>query len=127
MGTNRRYRGEIEIDPPLNWAEIRKVFELPRIKSGWEIKLVIDEETKETDDGSVVVRTSNTVVPWTDDAYRGYYVQEALQEVIDACPGHTFTGFFEGVLEDGSEMWRIVVTKDGAVKEVQPTISWPET
>lgn len=126
MGTNRRYSGEISIDPPLDWEAIRRVQALPRIVHGWEVKLVIDESKQDTKTGEMIVKTCSEIVPWTEEAYRGYYVREAVQDIIDACPDVLFGGHLEGVLEDASEMWRLVIQDGRKVVEVKPKITWPD-
>lgn len=125
MGDLSHFRGSVTIDPPLDWAEIRRVQELPHIKGGYEIRLVVNEEQEDTDTGTVTVKTCAEIVPWTYGEYKGYYVQEALQEAMDACPGHVFSGYIEGLLPHAFQMWRIVA--NGAVaQKVDPIVTWPD-
>lgn len=127
MGTNSRFRGEITIDPPLNWAQIRKVQEiLDKQNRRYEVTLSIDSSVTETDLGEVITKTCALIEPYTDQPYRGYHVKEALQEIIAAFPKMHFSGYFDCVLEDGSEVWRIAVGKDRKVHRLVPKYIWPE-
>jgi hypothetical protein len=124
VSTNSRFTGEITITPPLNWNKI-KATKLIRLIAQDEVRLEIHEQKTDTPDGELIVKTCSRITPLTDSPYRGYYVKEAIQAVIDQNPGHEFSGYIEGQLEDGSYLWRIVA-KDGKAHKIEPQITWPE-
>jgi len=124
MPTNSRYQGEVRIDPPLNWAAIKKASQLPLLMHGYEVKLVIKDDEKETDEGVVSVKTCSSIIPMTEKPYAGYKVQDALQQIIDAFPDRTFSGYFEATLEDASWMCRYVIS-GRKVEQIFPDIHWP--
>lgn len=124
MGTYSTFEGQITIDPPLNWVEIRKAQEQSHVKGDKEISLVIDQDEKETDLGTETVKTCSALEPVTDSPYKGYYVEEAVRQVVKACPGHSFSGYLQGIREDSCAMWRIVA-KGREVTKISPEIFWP--
>lgn len=119
-----RYDGGIRIDPPMNWEEIRRVLDLPRMKDGWEVRLVVEEHTEHTKTGQMTIKVCSEIMPWSTYPYKGYYVQEAIQSIIDACPDLTFSGYLDVVLEDGSEFFRWAVKNGREVVRVDPVIAW---
>lgn len=127
MGYDTNYDGEIRIDPPLTWAEIKDSPYLPdgAWRAGLDVKLRVREETVETDEGTLTRRTADAVVPVTEDAYKGYEIVATVQKVIDAFPGHTFSGRFDCEGEEAGDLWRLVV-KNGRAIKVQPQIAWPD-
>jgi hypothetical protein len=134
MGTNTRVSGEIRINPPLNWIEIQKfpdrLISSHRGKVDPEIKLKIDEQSVNTEEGELIRRTASEVIPSWNQQYRAYHIEEHLQQIVDLYPQHTFTGYLEGVVEDmgydgGPEMWRLTVVNGRATK-FKPELVWPE-
>jgi hypothetical protein len=122
--------GEIRIDPPLTWAEVKDSPFNPANPS-WndealDVKLHIEEETVETDDGPLTRRTASALIPAWENAYKAYHLMEHLQAAMAAFPGHTFTGRLacEGC-DDNYDLWRVVV-RDGRAQRVEPRIVWPD-
>lgn len=124
---NSRYSGAIEMTPSLNYKQIQQLESMnhsaPR---SCEVKLEVDTVKEATEFGEILTHTASAIVPWANHEYRAYYVKHAVQEIVDAFPRVQFSGYLEGVLEDGSEHWRIVVDKDRVVQEITPTLTWPE-
>lgn len=127
MGYYTTYSGEIRIVPPLTWAEAKD--------SPWlsvdhgDLMLLLEEnaETVETDHGTdTFTRKSVTaVVPITDDSYKGYQIEDHLQQIVQAFPGHEFTGYISAEGEDAGDLWRLAVM-DGKAVKVKPRIVWPD-
>lgn len=124
MGYYTRYDGEISIDPPLTWAEIRNSAWAPGGNSRWNVKLAITEEAIDTDEGPLTRRTSAGLVPLVEDGYKGDIVAH-VQAAIDAFPGHAFSGRFDCEGEDSGDIWRLVV-RNGRAEKVKPRIVWPD-
>lgn len=127
MGYNTRYTGAIGIEPPLTWAEIKDSPYLPETaEKNWpDVKLRVIETTTEIDEGTLTRRAADAIVPVTDEPYKGYEIIATVQKIIDAHPGHTFSGRFDCEGEEAPDLWRLVV-RDGRATRVEPQITWPE-
>ena len=129
MGYNVHVDGEIAIDPPLTWREIKDSQWLPENAPKGRanaVKFKLAEEMVETDDGTLTRRTAVAIVPLMSDAYRASGLVEAVQAVMDAHgDGHTFTGRFDCDGEDAGDLWRVVL-RNGRASKVKPYITWPD-
>jgi hypothetical protein len=127
MGYYTSFSGEISIEPPLTWAEIRNSEWLPdiAINKNHSVKLRIEETTVETDEGTMTRRSALAVVPLSDSQYKGYNVIEDVQALIAKHSGHQFSGRFDCEGEDAGDLWRLVV-RDNRVTKVEPQIVWPD-
>jgi hypothetical protein len=128
MGYNTFFTGEIRIDPPLSWAEIRGSDFLPEV--AWDndlaVKLRVQDETTETDDGTLVRRWADAVLPVTDDRYKAYDILAHVQRLIDRYgTEHRFTGYLDAAGEERGDLWRLYV-RDGRAVRVEPRIVWPD-
>jgi len=129
MGYYARYTGSIEISPPLPWNLIKDHPALPAGIYGGsfgdrDVRLVVETELIDTEDGVLSKQRAVSVEPITEDAFKGYEMQAHLQEVVDAAPGRTFTGHIDATGEDGQK-WRFKVV-DGTVQRFEPVLTWPE-
>lgn len=94
------------------------------------IKIVAEKDstTEVEPDGTEVTRTKVVSVQLDacgDRDHKHYYVNEGLQALVDHFGrDREYKGYFELKGED-NEMWRFVVI-NGEVKEIKPTITWPE-
>lgn len=122
MGYYTRYDGEISIEPPLTWNEIRNSDWATGTK--FTVKLRIAEEIVETDDGTLTRRTADALIPLAEDCYKGDVIP-SVQKAIEDFPGHIFNGRFDCKGEDAGDLWRLVV-RNGGVKKVEPRIVWPD-
>jgi Family of unknown function (DUF6205) len=122
MGYNTSVTGEIRIEPPLAWREFK---DSPFAGRDMDVKLRIDEETVDTDDGPLIRKTASAIVPAWEDSYKAYKLIEHVQQVIDAFPGHTFTGRLECEGEENTDLWRVVI-RDGRAVRIEPRIVWPD-
>jgi hypothetical protein len=62
-------------------------------------------------------------VPY-DEPAKADEVEEDLQRLIDAFPGHDFHGFISGAGENNEDMFRLYVYEGRVVKH-SPEIVWP--
>lgn len=122
MGYNTSVTGEIRIEPPLTWREFK---DSPFADRDMDVKLRIDAETVDTDDGPLMRKTASAIVPAWEDSYKAYKLIEHVQQAIDAFPGHTFTGRLECEGEENTDIWRVVI-RDGRAVRVEPRIVWPD-
>lgn len=128
MGYYTKFEGEISIEPPLTWREIKGSPYIPEAaqKSGTaDVKFRVQTSNEETDDGLIVRRWADAIEPLADGQYKGYHIFETIEKIIAAFPGHTFNGRFNCEGENQGDIWRLVV-RDGRVERVEPRIIWPE-
>lgn len=124
MGYYSTVEGEITITPPITWGELRRIPGDPD-ETWWSVKLPVSEETAETDEGTVIRRYVDKVTPAREDGYKAGKLEEHVQEVIDAFPGHVFSGYLEVSGEEPGDLWRVHV-KGGRAIRVDAEIVWPE-
>lgn len=122
MGYNTHVTGAIRIEPPLTWGEFKSS---PFDGRDLDIKLRIDEETVETDDGHLTRKTASALIPSWEESYKAYHLVEHVQRAIDSFPGHGFAGRLECEGEEAGDIWRVVI-RDGRAVEVRPRIVWPD-
>lgn len=123
MGYNTSVSGEIRIEPPLTWAEIK---DSPFLASyGLDVTLRVEEETVDTPDGTLTRRTATALIPSWEDSYKAYHLVEHVQRAIDAFPHRRFTGRLECEGEENTDLWRVII-RDGRAVRVEPRIVWPD-
>lgn len=121
MGYESHWTGEVRIEPPLSWAEIRSV----RSPGLQDVKLELHEQTEDTPTGQIRTVTAVAVRPLVSGAFNGYSIQEELQALVDAHPSHEFTGAIEArPLDPGGTPWRYIVQARKAVRQ-EPLTVWP--
>lgn len=128
MGYITHANGQIDIAPPLSWAQIKDsewMPDGPHADETGDIKLVITEAEVDTADGPLFVRQAVGVIQRHEDEPRNYYIVEQLQQLIDAFPEHEFTGRFDCEGESTSDLWRVEI-HDRKVVRVEPRIIWPD-
>lgn len=120
MGYESHWTGQVRIEPPLTWAEI-KTSTSPGLQ---DLKLLLDETVEDTPTGEIRTVTASVIEPLAG-AYNGYIVQPELQTVIDAHPSHEFVGAIEArPLDPGGTPWRYVVQGRTVVRQ-EPRTVWP--
>jgi hypothetical protein len=122
MGYNTSVSGEITITPPLTWNEIK---DSPFLGCDLDVALHVQEETVDTEDGTLTRKTATALVPAWEDSYKAYHLVEHVQRALDAFPGHTFTGRLECEGEDNTDIWRVII-RDGRAVKIEPRIVWPD-
>lgn len=128
MGYVVSITGEIDIVPPIPWGKIKDSPFRPeeaRKAGGKDVKFRIEAYNRETDEGTLTVRSATALLStWADDA-RGQYLVEHVQEAIDAFPGHEFIGRLDCAGERPGDLWRVEIHGRRAVR-VTPRIVWPD-
>lgn len=128
MGYYTTVEGEITITPPLAWNEFRNSpfnsASLDTFDGMKNIKLRINEESVETDEGQLIRRSATALVAAWGDSSKYYYLVEHVQEAIDAFPGHSFTGRLDCTGEEPGDIWRVII-RNGRATKVQPQLIWP--
>jgi hypothetical protein len=130
MGYNTDARGQICIDPPIPWGEIKDSPFLPENARARaterDIMFCIDSEEVETAEGTLTRRTAVAMEQsWGDDS-RNYNIVAHLQEALDLYgKDHTFTGRFDMEGADSGDIWRVCIRGGKAVR-VDPIVTWPE-
>jgi hypothetical protein len=124
-----RFEGEIRIEPPIPWGQIKDSPFLPdqarEYGDGRDLKFLLSEVHRDTDEGTVIARSAVALVSTWDHEARGYNIVAHLQEVVDAYPGHEFVGRLDCAGENTGDLWRLEVHDRRAVK-VTPRIVWPD-
>lgn len=129
MSYTTRIEGQLDINPPLPWKQIKDSPLLPANNkdAGYSDCLFqVVEESVTTDDGELTRRSADALVP-------NYYIADTsgrsliaeIQAVVDANPGHEFTGMFECSGERNGDLWRAVV-RDGRAVKIEARIVWPD-
>jgi hypothetical protein len=120
VGYESHFTGRITITPPLSWAEIRAT----RTPGLQDVRLDLDEQITDTDDGQTRIVRATAVVPLTTGAYNGYDIAKELQALIDAHQAHEFTGEIAArPLDPGGEPWRWIIRDRRVIRQV-PELAW---
>jgi hypothetical protein len=132
--------GEIMIDPPLAWAEVKgdqgrghtNVSPYPNNPGRNALQIILDKYLQETDEGVLTVM-QGIAIGGPDEDPRGdttdITARDELQEILDryAVDGRTFDGLIKGRGEAPLDVWRLRAEQDGerwvAVVDTL-TISW---
>jgi hypothetical protein len=126
--------GTITIDPPLNYAEIKKVRAAClekinsrgnvyrsisqdnfRMRDYFTLDLVIEEYEKESDEG--VVQGQRAVALKPAGEYLTGSMADEINRVIELCPSHTYTGSIIALTEYNQSAVKTTV-KGGAAGDV---------
>lgn len=128
MGYNTSLTGRLDIDPPLNWkeAQCHPLFVPDGEEPKKALKLLIDEDSVETDDGPLRRRRGVALVFAWDYPVVCYDILQELQAAIDhAGPQRTYSGEMEATGSDWNDLWKLTVI-DGRAARLVPTITWPD-
>lgn len=129
MGYDSSLAGELTIEPPLRWAEYKDSpwYGVDRARNtGKALRLAEQREKVETDDGPLERRTAEAVVFAWEYPVKMYDLVDELQALVDAFPGHEFTGEMRGTGTDFGDIWLLRVNADRKAERVLPTITWPD-
>lgn len=127
MGYSVNVTGEIDITPPIPWGQIKDSPFRPEEarKAQKDVKFRIESSERETDEGTLTVRSATALMPtWVEDA-RARHLVEHVQAVIDTHPGHEFTGRLYCAGERPGDLWRVEVHDRRAVR-LDARIVWPD-
>lgn len=127
MGYLTSITGQLDIDPPIKWGDIRNSPFLPSERGGdpdKEVMLVLEEHDTDTDEGALRVIEATGVVTRYESQGKYYDIQAHLQELVDAFPGYVFSSRFDCDGEDSGDLWRLKVV-DGKATRFVPSVTWP--
>ncbi len=127
MGYISYLTGEITIDPPLTNAEIRESGLLASKGSWLDVKLRIGEQQVETDDGTLLRRTADALIPGTEDGFKAYEFGSHLAAAVRKLDDGTrhLTGEIVRVGGDAGDVERWIV-RDGQITSEQAKLIWPD-
>jgi hypothetical protein len=114
------WSGEIRIEPPLTWPEIRQT---PGTR---DVKLRLDEQVEDTPTGQVRTVTAAAIVPSVSWAFNGYAIGEEVQAIIDAHPSHQFAGAIVARPTDPDGVTFRYVVLDRIAVQQHARLSWPD-
>jgi len=128
LGYNILVTGEITIDPPIPWPQIKDSLFLPdrAWQAGRDVTFRISTQERETNEGTLVIRHAVALIPSSEGQFKAYHLLEHIQQVIDTHPGHDFTGRLNCAGEEPGDLFRIEVHGRRATR-VEPRIVWPDS
>ncbi|MYZ37917.1 MULTISPECIES: DUF6205 family protein [unclassified Streptomyces] len=121
--------GEILIEPPLRGATLKaSPFYDPWIGGEAQRCIRLDAGEEPADGAAPETATelvARRVISADVERLDAFDMEDELQELLDAFPGHTFTGRLQCMGDNHwSDMWGVVV-RDGRAEKVTPTVVWP--
>lgn len=123
MGYISTVHGEWTITPPLNARELRAM------PTGLQcIRIEVDEETRETDEGQLIVQSGVEVVPAIHEG-KVYDLENELSTMLRAIPSsHKVTGEIIRVGEENGDVERYLPADPDsrALRTEQARLSWPD-
>ena len=128
MGYTSYISGEITIRPPITWDELQdSPFTLTPERNEWDrlTWLKLHEEVVQTSEGILIRKVAVAIRPSEADELRVYDLDQDVQAIIDAHPGHTFDGVMVVRGEQSPDIWRVRII-DGRAVEERPRIVWPD-
>lgn len=123
MSSYTSVTGEIIIEPALTWPAAKDIPFDDADADGlpvWSVRLEA-EEVPGAPGTFTARRLISADVEWLD----GYDLESDVQDVIDAFPGHRFTGLLKCMGADHwDDMWGVVARGRTAAR-VEPVVTWP--
>lgn len=129
MGYDSTLAGELRIEPPLKWAQIKDSQHLGCERARENSKgvcLVERSDPVETDEGTLNRRYADSLAFAWDYPVRLYEIVDEIQALVDAYPDHEFTGELRGEGCDFGDIWLLRVNAGRRVERILPTITWPD-
>lgn len=142
MGYHYKLSGEIVIDPPLSNTELKKLEKFnevgadnryPRYAADVDVKIVVNEVTVGTLEGSLIRRTGLAIAPAYNDENSARHIMDNLAEIYNAVgKEHRFYSHIYGVGELGDHMrWFIASTPNAEGLPAGPAqeeakLIWPD-
>ena len=125
--------GAIKADPPITSGELAGAAVNWTDTSPWYIRdsredpldvVIRTGDTEVNVHGRILVERLGYEITVIDGETSGYHVVDQIQDIVDAFPGHTWTGPIEA---HGDEGWMArYVVRNGRAVQLKPTITWPE-
>lgn len=124
MGYYSRMKGSIQIDPPLNYQELKNNGQV--IDGLRDVGIVVDKEKKPTPEGLLTVFNGTHIVPRSDDSGKVYDIQEEIPLLVDMFKDdHVFNGSIRVEGEEAGDIWRMRV-KDNEIFCEKAKLLWPD-
>jgi len=147
MGSSYYFEGSIDIEPALNFAEIKKARKaaLKLLSNAWDKKYAnednvlqsymplrfnLEEFVRETDEGPLHVTQARSMIPsnYSDGSY-SFLMSDLMEAIIQELPGHTWSGTVMSVDSDCTGAVKIVVSPGEGLSTVtevrgKPMIQW---
>ncbi|MGW5259645.1 DUF6205 family protein [Microbispora sp. NPDC004025] len=121
--------GEIAVDPPIPWSELKSSpFVRTPERKEYErlVWLRMVEETVETDEGTLIRKQAVAIRPSQADELRAGGLTREVQEIVTAHgEGRAFLGLILVRGEESPDLWRVRV-ENGQALEERPRITWPD-
>jgi hypothetical protein len=132
MGSTVDIKGEIRIDPPVPWLDIRysEYVPQPGIKP-WEYNndlmlRVVEEPTENAEGETLIRRWVDAIVSCGADEQRASYLEQEIDGIIaELGSGYTYSGYLEMSCRDFMSQWRVKVV-DGRAVKFEPKLVWPD-
>ncbi|RBQ21556.1 hypothetical protein DP939_02270 [Spongiactinospora rosea] len=129
MGYISYLSGEITIDPPIRWGELRGS-DFVRTKERAEHERLVwlrtVEKTVDTEEGVLTTVMAVAIRPSEEDELRADALAREVQEIVAAHgDGRTFEGLILVRGEESPDIWRVRVV-DGHAVEERPMLRWPD-
>ncbi|WP_435111644.1 DUF6205 family protein [Nocardiopsis synnemataformans] len=119
MSGYARLSGEITIEPPLTWGQIRNG---PNLKA---LEYVQETEEVETDEGSLTKVTAYAVVPRGPRPVSVERVMDDLSRLAVAFPDNELGDYLTAAADTPEDLFRLVM-REGRPTRITPTIIWPQ-
>ena len=128
MGYYTRFEGELEVDPPFTWAELRDSPFTEEGNSGRSSEfftILVTESVEETEDGHTVTKRGLGVrVTYSDDC-KAYDFENHFARFWNMHgEGHIFHGEFKAWGEDNEDVWKARIGPDGP-ERVEAELTFP--
>jgi hypothetical protein len=119
--------GYLAVTPPLAFDEIRAS---PYFWPGHGLTCTMKHCGHGQPEASYITRGTGenrtaVAIEATHSDRRGEELLADLQAVIDAHPGHQFSGHLLGIGESYGDLW-ILAVRDRRITELHPRITWPD-
>lgn len=131
MSYDSTVRGELRIDPPLKWGQIResRFYDADGIGRPGDrqpdVLLDVEREDTETEEGIVTRLHCRRVIPYQSAPYTARTLLEDVRELYEAFPGHAVRGQLVAYDEEPGQIWR-VVADDAGVRKEWARLVWPD-
>lgn len=128
MGYRTYFQGRIDIEPPLNYAELKdlKEYWYDCTTIGKDIAIEVDIEKVEHDHGVTQVYWGRALIPASEDEYKGYDIEPQTRNLITKFSAdHEFSGMIIAHGEENADIWRMVV-RDNQLFTEHAALSWPD-
>lgn len=127
MSNSYTFDGSIQIEPPLNFKEIKKAREVAMgiLREGWDkkratpesvfeghmpLKPEITEQPMDNDEGTQILRRAADLIPSHPcEGSMSYGMDTLVEALVKALPGHNWGGEVVAVDENRTSAYKLVV------------------